>query len=400
VSKESNDDALKEIGAVAAANGGRERRQQALVWLVGSLAVMAWLWALKVTAAISIPVFVAFFLAIAVWPVVEWIRERVPRWLGWLGYVGAMAIIVLALALFCLGIWYAAASLAQGWSEYADKIRGWWEAAIGWVGGMSNGTVGAGAGSNGTSSSGGNGGGSVLSGQNPVSFVSDYALAVVGSFWRVIAVLVLVFFFTLLMLSEAESWRAKLEDVTDRRRTKAWMAAVMDVSADFRWYVLVRTALGAATALLYGFWLWVWGVDFVPVWMLLAFLLNFIPTLGSIVSGILPTAFAFVQVDLGTALLVAGGILAIEQVMGNYIDPLLQGRQLSISPLIVLISLLLWGWIWGVAGALLAVPMTVLVIMIAARVPALEGVALALSQDRTRAALAKRLTRSEAVPDE
>jgi AI-2 transport protein TqsA len=69
---------------------------------------------------------------------------------------------------------------------------------------------------------------------------------------------------------------------------------------------------------------------------------------------------ALLQTDPTTTLIVAGGLLVIEQIMGNLIAPWVQGKQLSISPLVIMVSLMLWSWLWGVSGALLAVPMTVL----------------------------------------
>ena len=115
---------------------------------------------------------------------------------------------------------------------------------------------------------------------------------------------------------------------------------------------------------------------------LLALLLNFIPTVGSLIAGIFPVLFAFAQKDPGTALLVGGGLLVIEQVMGNFVDPKLLGERLSVSPLVILVSLLVWSWIWGIAGALIAVPMTVLLTVTFAQVPALRPVALFLSNER------------------
>lgn len=93
---------------------------------------------------------------------------------------------------------------------------------------------------------------------------------------------------------------------------------------------------------------------------MLALLLNFIPTIGSIIAGTLPALYALATRDPGTALAVAGGLLVIEQIMGNYVDPRLMGHQIALSPVVVLITLMVWGWIWGPLGAFLATPITVL----------------------------------------
>jgi AI-2 transport protein TqsA len=164
------------------------------------------------------------------------------------------------------------------------------------------------------------------------------------------------------------------------------MEIVGDVARGFRSYVAIRSLLGVMTAALYGLWLWLWDVDLIIVWMLLAFLLNFVPTLGSLIAGGLASAFAFLQHDIGSAVAVGLGLLAIEQVMGNYVDPRLQGRRLSISPFVVLFMLLLWTWIWGVAGALLAVPITVLMVMVISRVPALAPIAFLFSHGESETA--------------
>lgn len=84
-------------------------------------------------------------------------------------------------------------------------------------------------------------------------------------------------------------------------------------------------------------------------------LLNYIPNLRSLVSGAVTMISAFLTKDPQTAALVGAGILAIEQVVGNHVDPRVQGRQVSVSPFVVLVALIFWGWIWRVAGANLAV---------------------------------------------
>ncbi|MFZ3585231.1 AI-2E family transporter, partial [Loktanella sp. DJP18] len=77
--------------------------------------------------------------------------------------------------------------------------------------------------------------------------------------------------------------------------------------------------------------------------------------------------------------IIAAGIFAIEQIIGNYVDPRVQGRQVSLSPLVVLITLLVWSWVWGVAGAILAVPITIATMIVCAFVPPLRPFALLLS---------------------
>ncbi|MDP7389373.1 MAG: AI-2E family transporter, partial [Pseudomonadales bacterium] len=104
--------------------------------------------------------------------------------------------------------------------------------------------------------------------------------------------------------------------------------------------------------------LWVLGVDFPLLWGLLAMLLNFIPTIGSIIAAVPPGMLAIVQAGPGTAVAVAFGFIMINMVMGNVLEPRFMGRGLGLSTLVVFLSLVLWGWLLGPIGMLLSVPLT------------------------------------------
>ena len=127
-------------------------------------------------------------------------------------------------------------------------------------------------------------------------------------------------------------------------------------------------------------WLLVLGVDFAFLWGVLTLLLNYVPNVGPLVAGVLPAPLALIQHGWLWALLVVAGLAVTEQVIGNYVDPKLQGKSLDISPLVVLLSVIFWGRVWGVAGAVLAVPLTATVVIACAHIPALRPVALLLSR--------------------
>jgi len=110
-----------------------------------------------------------------------------------------------------------------------------------------------------------------------------------------------------------------------------------------------------------GLWCWILGVDFPVLWGLLAFLFNFIPNIGSILAAVPPVLLALVQFGIGRTLAVAGGYVAVNMVVGNVIEPMVFGRKLGLSNLVVFLSLVFWGWIWGPVGMLLSVPLTMVV---------------------------------------
>ena len=125
------------------------------------------------------------------------------------------------------------------------------------------------------------------------------------------------------------------------------------------------------------------GLELWWLWGLLNFLLNYIPTLGSFLGVIPPALFALVQFDGDWSMVLAavGVVGGVQLVMGNWIDPLVQGKALELSPLVVLFTVTFWGWVWGVAGALIAVPLTVLIALVCAESERTRWIAILLAGD-------------------
>ena len=109
-----------------------------------------------------------------------------------------------------------------------------------------------------------------------------------------------------------------------------------------------------------GLWLLVLGIDFALLWGLLACLLNFVPTVGSIIAGVPAVLLALIQGGPGLAAATAAGYLATNLVMGNIIEPKVMGRGLGLSALVIFLSLIFWGWVFGPIGMLLSVPLTMI----------------------------------------
>jgi AI-2 transport protein TqsA len=196
-----------------------------------------------------------------------------------------------------------------------------------------------------------------------------------------ITFLVLSVFFVVLMLAEVGQWREKLLRVLRRDGAARVLDAAAASASGVRRYLLAVAAVGFATAVLEGGFLAIMGVKLAIVWALLFFLLNFVPYVGSIIAAVPPILFVLATQGLQRGLLVALGVAVIEQVMGNLVAPLVEGKGTKLSPLVVLAAVTFWGWAWGAVGALLAVPITVTTMMLCARIPALERVAVVLGGD-------------------
>ncbi len=169
---------------------------------------------------------------------------------------------------------------------------------------------------------------------------------------------VLVLLFVVFMLFEAQGMREKLARALQDERTANHYA---EAAREINTYMLVKAGASAVTGLLLFLWTWAWGVELPALWGLLAFLLNFIPTIGSIVAAIPPVLLALLDQGAGTALAVTGGYVAVNSTIGNFIEPRILGRALGLSPLVVVLSVIGWGWLLGPAGAFLSVPLTMMV---------------------------------------
>jgi len=155
-------------------------------------------------------------------------------------------------------------------------------------------------------------------------------------------------------------------------------------------YLAMKTLISLVTGVCVTIWTAVLGLDFFVVWGLIAFLLNYIPSIGSIVAAIPAVLFALVQHGLGTAVVVAIGYVAINTVLGNIIEPNLVGRTLGLSTLVVFVSMVFWGWILGPVGMLLSVPLTMIVKIFLEHSDDLKWVAVMLDSGRAAQARLER----------
>lgn len=133
------------------------------------------------------------------------------------------------------------------------------------------------------------------------------------------------------------------------------------IAGNVKKYLAMKTALSLATGIIITIWLTLLGVKYPVVWGLIAFLLNFVPNIGSIIAAIPACALAFVQLGGQSAILAALGYIVVNVVIGNVIEPRMMGQRLGLSTLVVFLSLVFWGWVLGPMGMLLSVPLTMAV---------------------------------------
>ncbi len=143
-------------------------------------------------------------------------------------------------------------------------------------------------------------------------------------------------------------------------------------------YLGIKTAISVGTGLIVGGWVALLGVDFPLLWGLVAFLFNYIPVLGPLFAAVPAVLVTLVQYGWVRALVLALGYLVVKVVIGDLVEPHLMGRRFGLSTLVVLLSLLFWGWLWGPLGMLLSVPLTMVVKIALENIPSMRWVAVLL----------------------
>jgi len=126
-------------------------------------------------------------------------------------------------------------------------------------------------------------------------------------------------------------------------------------------YMLIKTAISIATGFIATIWLLILDVNYPFLWGFLTFLLNYIPTIGSNIAAIPPVLMALIQYDLFMMFIVGFGYLVINNALGSFLEPRIMGHGMGLSTLVVFVSLIFWGWMFGPIGMILCVPITTII---------------------------------------
>lgn len=196
-----------------------------------------------------------------------------------------------------------------------------------------------------------------------------------GNFMSFASGFMVVFVFLLFLLLEQPYTRSKM-GIAFRDSTRWRLALVLvHINQQVSRYMAVKLIVSLTTAVVVYVLFQFIGVDFPFIWATMTFLFNFIPSIGSIAITFITGVFAMVQFlpDWNPVIATFTGMATTQFIIGNVIDPKLLGDRLNLSPVVILLSLLIWGWIWGTAGLFLAVPLTVTIKIVLENVPGLEA---------------------------
>lgn len=210
-----------------------------------------------------------------------------------------------------------------------------------------------------------------------------------------------VFFVAVFILLESTTFRSKL------RRALQWQperyADAQHAIVEVQRYLFAKTVTSAITGFLAGGWSFFMGLDNSVLWGLVTFLLNYIPVFGSIIVTVLATLSSLLQLSIADALGVLVGLTVINMLIGYLLEPRVLGRAVGLSPLVVVVCIVFWGWVLGPLGALLSVPLTMVVKIVLAHTEDLRWVAVLLGpgegKQEEEYALQRRLSRFARMSD-
>jgi predicted PurR-regulated permease PerM len=193
---------------------------------------------------------------------------------------------------------------------------------------------------------------------------------------------VVVMFYTGFLLYEQQFFNKKMAGMFSSPATEERIRKILrNIDEKVRRYIWVKTFVSALAGIFTFLLLNFWKVDFAAFWGLMAFFLNFIPYIGSLVSIVLPATIALVQFsDLPTFLVVLACLAVLHGLIGHILDPLLMGKNLNLSPIFIISSLAMWGMIWGVPGMFLSIPILAITAITLAQFPSTRPFAVLLSK--------------------
>jgi len=316
------------------ANPQKATASQILVTIAAFIIVIA---GMRAAITIIVPFLLAAFIAIISTSPMLWLhRKGLPVWLS-------LLIVIVVVVLIALSISGLVGSSVKVFTKelpvYEAKLRQYIAVILSWIENFGVDTSGV----------------DWTELLNPGAAMKLIATGL-NSLGQVLTNGVLILMTVIFMLIEASSLPIKLRTILGD--TEDALTNFDKFINNVKHYMAIKTMVSFATGVAIAIWLTVIGVDFAMLWGLLAFFLNYVPNIGSIIAAIPAVLLAILQLGIVQALAVAAGYVVVNIVVGNLIEPRFMGRGLGLSTLVVFLSLIFWGWVLGPVGMLLSVPLT------------------------------------------
>ncbi|WP_395344245.1 AI-2E family transporter [Ningiella sp. W23] len=308
--------------------------------LVVMAAVVIVLAGIKAASVIVIPLLLSAFIAIAVSPLINWSAQyRVPRWLS----ISLVILLMVVIGFMLAGlITQSLAEFRQNMPVYRDQLSG----EFAWIADkLARFNIHINR--------------ELVSEHLDPGLAMNVATNFITGLGTVLSNVFLILLTVLFMLFEADSMPRRVHVAMADPDMK--LTHIDRFLTSVNQYLVIKMLVSMGTGAFIGIWLYILGVDHFMLWAVLAFMLNFIPNIGSIIAAVPAIFMAFIEFGFAKAGLTGLGFVVVNMVMGNLIEPRFLGRGLGLSTLVVFLSLIFWGWLLGSVGMLLSVPLTMVV---------------------------------------
>jgi AI-2 transport protein TqsA len=316
--------------------------------------------ALYLARAIIAPVAFSLFVIAIVWPMQRTLQKRLPELLALT--ITILGVLVVISVLGLLLIW-GFSKVVQWLANNAGRLQTLYVQATDWLDGHGVSVADM-----------------VSQEYNNTSWLVPAVKGVGGRGYRLISFVVIAFAFTVLGLLEVDVARKKIAHLKNARVGQQLLRAGADISARFQKYMLVRSVMSVLTGIVVWSFALLAGIELATAWGVIAFVLNYIPFIGSLFATVFPTLFALVQFESWRlAIAVFACLNLIQFLIGSYLEPRMAGTALSISPFVVLLAVFFWSFLWGVAGAFIGVPIVIAFLAVCDEHESTQWIALLLS---------------------
>lgn len=344
------------------------KKENLIVILLGIIALFVVGVTLFFLESVLLPFIVAVLLSIIFRPAVVFLNDRkVPMAISLV-----IVVLVCALMLFAVSfmIYNSVESFTTDFPRYESKFN---EKTAGWGDAFTNLTV----------SMGLNPEDLTFSNLMPFSTISQYVGSFAGVFINLAGNIVMVLLFMLFLLAGTGDSDSKIKKAFSKINADKISHVVTNITKSVRTYLIKKTLISLLTGALYTLITWLFGIDFPIFWGFLAFILNFIPNVGSLIATVFPVIFSLVQFDsLLSSIIMLVLLIIAQNIVGNGLEPMVFSESLDLSPVLILIALIFWGWLWGIVGMLLAVPLTATIKIICENITYLKPIAVLMGGNR------------------
>jgi AI-2 transport protein TqsA len=315
---------------------GLPRELQIILTVAGIVVIVA---GMRAAASILIPILLSILIAVVCTPPLLWMnKKKVPK-----------IVAVTLIMFFLIGIGYLLVVIIGGYiSSFTESLSNYEEQITEGIVGIVTFLEGYGVDFS----------EDAIKEHVNVGSILEMIARVLAGFGAALTSLALILIIVFFILIEVPGMRKKVQ--VSIKEPDESLDGIDQFTRSVKRYLFIQTLTSMLTGILIGVWLWVLGVSYAPLWGLLAFLLNYVPKIGSLAASIPPILIAAVQLGLFHAVWTAVGFIVVNLLVGNLLEPKVMGRGLGMSAVVIFVALMFWGWVLGPIGYILAMPLTMM----------------------------------------